>query len=138
MDIVSKKKRSAMMAAVRDKNTGPELLVRRALHACGYRFRLHRRDLPGRPDVVLPKHKTVIFVHGCFWHRHTGCKKATVPKSNADFWAKKFDQNLARDARAVAALRREGWRIITAWECELPNMAAAQDWVEKNLVASSR
>ncbi|USU08915.1 DNA mismatch endonuclease Vsr [Sphingomonadaceae bacterium OTU29MARTA1] len=106
------------MARVGQKNTKPEVLVRRALHGLGYRFRLHRGDLPGRPDIVLPKYKTVIFVHGCFWHRHPGCPKASTPKTRAEFWQDKFAANIARDDRNETALRAEGWHVLIVWECE--------------------
>jgi DNA mismatch endonuclease, patch repair protein len=117
-DTVDPRKRSEIMAAVRQRDTTPELRVRSTLHRAGYRFRLHRRDLPGSPDVVLPKHRLVVFVHGCFWHRHPGCKKATTPKANAEFWAAKFRRNVERDAEAVAGLEVLGWRVLTIWECE--------------------
>ena len=106
------------MARVKGKNTKPELLVRHALHALGYRFRLHRGNLPGRPDIVLPKYRTAIFVHGCFWHRHPGCSKATTPKTRTDFWQDKFETNIARDRRNVVALEDDGWQVLTVWECE--------------------
>lgn len=112
------------MSRVKGKNTKPEILVRRALHALGYRFRLHRGDLPGRPDIVLPKHKTVIFVHGCFWHRHPGCAKASTPKTRIDFWQDKFAANVARDSRNLDALREAGWQAIVVWECETKNPTA--------------
>ncbi len=92
--------------------------MRSVLHRMGYRFRLHRRDLPGRPDIVLPKHRTVVLVHGCFWHRHRGCRLAYSPKSQVTFWATKFGENVERDKRVASALRRRGWRVITVWECE--------------------
>jgi DNA mismatch endonuclease, patch repair protein len=117
-DTVDPRKRSEIMASVRQRDTTPELRVRSVLHRAGYRFRLHRRDLPGSPDVVLPKHRLVVFVHGCFWHRHPACKKATTPKANAEFWAAKFRKNVERDAEAVAALEVLGWRVLTIWECE--------------------
>lgn len=106
------------MARVGTKNTKPELLVRRALHRLGFRFRLHGRDLPGRPDIVLPKYRTAIFIHGCFWHRHPGCSKASTPKTRVDFWQDKFDANVARDRRNVIALESAGWRVLIVWECE--------------------
>ena len=108
-----------MMAAVRGADTGPEKTVRRALHQTGFRFRLHARDLPGRPDIVLPKHCVAIFVHGCFWHRHEGCRRCTTPKANRAFWTQKFSRNLARDHEACSALERAGWRIAIVWECAL-------------------
>ena len=111
-------KRSAMMARIGPRDTQPELAVRRSLHKFGYRFRLHGRDLPGRPDIILPRHKTVVFVHGCFWHRHAGCKFAYSPKSRIEFWAKKFEGNVARDERVRRELEGNGWRVLTIWECE--------------------
>jgi DNA mismatch endonuclease (patch repair protein) len=118
MDIVDKARRSAMMAGIRGKDTGPELMVRRAAHALGYRFRLHRRDLPGSPDLVFPARKKVIFVHGCYWHRHDGCRYATVPKSNSEFWAEKFEKNMARDRRVLEELAGLDWDAMVVWECE--------------------
>ena len=105
------------MSRIRGKDTKPELRVRSQLHRMGYRFRLHRKDLPGRPDIVLPKYDTVIFVHGCFWHRHKGCRFAYTPKTRVAFWETKFEQNVRRDCRNDAALRKRGWRIIRIWEC---------------------
>lgn len=110
--------RSANMAKVRGKNTRPEMAVRRAAHALGLRFRLHRRDLPGTPDLVFPKWKTALFVHGCFWHRHDRCAKASSPKTRAAFWQAKFDRNVARDGRSAEALQAAGWTVATVWECE--------------------
>jgi DNA mismatch endonuclease (patch repair protein) len=109
------------MSRVRSKDTKPELKVRRAAHALGLRFRLHRKDLPGKPDLVFPKHKTVIFVHGCFWHRHPHCTKASQPKTRADFWNEKFAANVARDSLAEKELETLGWRVLTVWECETRN-----------------
>lgn len=117
-DVFSKAKRSEVMSRISSKNTKPELAVRSALHKLGYRFRLHRRDLPGNPDIVLPRFATAVFVHGCFWHRHPGCKFAYVPCSRLQFWMKKFQANIERDRRARSALRKLGWRVITVWECE--------------------
>lgn len=107
------------MAAIKGRNTKPEILVRQILHAHGFRFRLHRRDLPGRPDIVLPKYKTVVFVNGCFWHQHVGCKFATKPSSRAEFWEAKLTRNVARDFENTAKLAELGWRVIVVWECEL-------------------
>jgi len=107
------------MSRIRSANTSPEVALRRALHALGLRFRLHRKDLPGKPDIVLPRYKAVVFVHGCFWHRHAGCKVASTPKSNVEFWVEKFDRNVARDERSKEALEGQGWRVIVVWECEL-------------------
>ena len=113
--------RSEMMAAVRSKNTKPEMLVRRLLHGYGYRYRLHRADLPGRPDLVFPARKKIIFVHGCFWHRHPRCPFSHVPKSNVAYWAPKLRKNKARDRRHLKALQLAGWRCLVLWECELGN-----------------
>jgi len=110
--------RSRIMSAVRRSHTGPELIVRKLLHGLGYRFRLQRRGLPGTPDIVLPKYRTVIFVHGCFWHRHEGCSKSTMPKKRAEFWREKFVRNVSRDQDVERALINEGWRVVTVWECE--------------------
>ena len=117
VDIVDKATRSRMMAGIGGKNTRPEMVVRKHLFAAGFRYRLHRRDLPGRPDIVLPKHKTVIFVHGCFWHRHAGCRFAATPATNAQFWQEKLDGNVERDRRATRALLAAGWRVLRVWEC---------------------
>lgn len=119
--------RSRNMAAIRGKDTLPELNVRRMLHGLGLRFRLHRRDLPGRPDIVLPRHRTVVFVHGCFWHRHEGCRYTTTPKTRLAFWQAKFDANVARDHRNRVALEEMGWRVLVMWECELRNAEALRD-----------
>ncbi|MCO5160014.1 MAG: very short patch repair endonuclease [Mesorhizobium sp.] len=106
------------MSRVAAKNTTPELAVRRQAHAMGLRFRLHRRDLPGCPDLVFVKYRTVVFVHGCFWHRHVGCSKATTPKSSVEYWKAKFERNEHRDAWALRALEKAGWRVLTIWECD--------------------
>jgi len=119
MDSISKERRSWNMSRIRSKNTRPELLVRSILHRSGYRFRLHARELPGRPDIVLPKWKTVVFVHGCFWHRHKGCRFAYSPKSQKAFWRNKFRENMKRDVRKAEALASSGWTVVTVWECEL-------------------
>lgn len=114
------------MAQVKGRNTGPEKAVRSLLHQLGYRFRLQRSDLPGKPDIVLPKFKTVLFVHGCFWHRHPGCKRATTPASNRDYWDKKFARTVARDAKNERELADMGWRVLVVWECELKDMDALE------------
>jgi DNA mismatch endonuclease (patch repair protein) len=116
-DIVSKAKRSEMMSGIRGKNTKPELRVRSYLHRAGLRFRIHPKNLPGTPDIVLPARKVAILVHGCFWHRHNRCQFAYQPRSNRRFWNRKFAENVARDVRKLAALRKAGWRVITVWEC---------------------
>lgn len=117
-DIVNSATRSRMMAAIMSKDTCPELRVRRYLHAAGFRFRLHRRDLPGSPDIVLPGYQTVVFVHGCFWHRHPGCRYATTPATRPEFWRKKFERNVERDQGNIAALKGLGWKVAVVWECE--------------------
>lgn len=119
MDRLSVNRRSWLMSRVRGENTTPELTVRKYLHALGFRYRLHDRNLPGKPDIVLPKYRTVVFVHGCFWHRHRGCRYASMPKSNVKFWKGKFELNVARDKRNAAALRKAGWRCLTIWGCEV-------------------
>ena len=121
------------MAGIKGINTRPEMLVRRALHAAGMRFRLHRRDLPGRPDIVLARHHAAIFVHGCFWHRHPNCRFATTPDSNARFWRAKFAQNVARDTKQRRALRRKGWRVLVVWECEVGKPSSVERIVKKIL-----
>ena len=110
--------RSDIMRAVKRANTAPEIIVRQVLHALGIRFRLHRRDLPGSPDVVLPRFRTVIFVHGCFWHRHPDCRYTTTPKTRLDYWLPKFAANIERDHRKEAQLQALGWRVLLVWECE--------------------
>lgn len=118
-DIVDKATRSRMMAGIRGRDTRPELELRRALHALGFRFRLQSKDLPGRPDILLPGRRAAIFVHGCFWHRHRGCRFSTTPATRREFWNEKFAANLARDERNTAALRALGWRVAIVWECAL-------------------
>jgi DNA mismatch endonuclease (patch repair protein) len=121
MDTLNKEQRSKVMSRVGSSNTMPEIKVRKLLHGLGYRFRLHRRDLPGTPDIVLPGHRSVILVHGCFWHRHKGCRDASSPKTRREFWKNKFDENVRRDHRKAIALRRLGWRVVVVWECQLQN-----------------
>ena len=118
-DIVDQQTRSRMMSGIRGKDTKPELALRRALHARGFRFRLHSKHVHGRPDLVLPKRHAVVFVHGCFWHRHEGCSYATTPATRAKFWQAKFEANVARDSTVRGALLAEGWRVATIWECAL-------------------
>ena len=119
MDIISKEKRSWNMSRIRSKDTNPEKIVRSLLHRMGYRFRLHVKDLPGKPDIVLPKYKMVIFVHGCFWHRHPKCKYAYTPKSRVDFWEKKFADNIARFKIVKKELAHLKWKVVVIWECEI-------------------
>ena len=126
-DIVSEEQRSYIMSKVASKDTKPELLVRSFLHRAGFRFRIHGKKLPGRPDLVLPKHQSVVFVHGCFWHRHNGCAKATMPATRVAFWREKFERNVARDLTNQADLRNLGWRVIVLWECEIATIAARED-----------
>lgn len=118
MDTIGPAERSAVMSKVRSRDTKPERRVRAAAHAMGLRFRLYRRDLPGRPDLVFPRYKTVIFVHGCFWHAHPGCARATMPKSRQEFWRKKLERNIERDQAATDALTSMGWHVAVIWECE--------------------
>ena len=118
-DIVDPVTRGRMMSGIRGRNTAPELMVRSALHRAGLRFRIHQRRLAGTPDIALPKWNAVVFVHGCFWHRHEGCRYAYLPRSNRRFWMAKFRATVARDRRKASALRRSGWRVFTIWECQL-------------------
>ncbi|MGS1041512.1 very short patch repair endonuclease [Burkholderia glumae] len=124
MDILAPGQRSRLMSRIRGKDTGPELKVRQLAYALGVRFRLHRRDLPGSPDLVFASRRKVIFVHGCYWHRHSGCRYAYSPKSNVEFWQSKFAANVARDRLAVTALEETGWQVLVVWECETQNVEA--------------
>ncbi len=118
-DVHTPQQRSFNMSRIRGTNTKPEMLVRKFLHAQGFRYKLHDKTLPGKPDLVLPKYKTVIFIHGCFWHGHENCKYFVVPKTRTDWWLNKINTNKANDAKAIQALKKDGWKIITVWECEL-------------------
>ena len=122
MDIISKERRSWNMSRIKGKDTRPEIAVRSLIHKMGYRFRLHRKDLPGKPDIVLPKYNTVIFVHGCFWHRHKGCKYAYTPKSRVKFWKNKFAGTVKRDKQHLKQLKENGWEVFIVWECETKDM----------------
>ncbi len=123
MDVHSPEQRSYNMSQIRGKNTGPEITLRKWLWREGLRYRLHRKDLPGKPDIVFPKYRTVLLVHGCFWHRHS-CKAATMPASNQHFWIHKFEMTIERDRRNARELRRLGWRVLTVWECALKKQDA--------------
>ncbi len=136
-DVVSPNVRSRMMSGIKGKNTQPEILVRRLLFASGYRFRLHRRDLPGTPDIAMPGRKIAIFVHGCFWHFHHGCRFAKMPATRPDFWETKLEANVARDRRAVEKLKALGWRVLCVWECAMRDAEVAENlqvamssWIE--------
>lgn len=129
-DTLTPLQRSERMSRIRSRHTKPELWVRRMLHARGFRFRLHRADLPGRPDLTLPKYKAVVFVQGCFWHAHH-CQKGRIPSTRPDFWKEKFEKNKRRDARNTRALRASGWRVLSIWECELASPADRERAVER-------
>lgn len=107
------------MSSVKGKNTKPEILIRKLLHSLGYRFRLHRKDLPGKPDIVLPRYKTVVFINGCFWHQHQGCKASHIPASHGEYWRNKLERNVARDKKNLQMLQGMGWHVIVIWECEV-------------------
>ncbi len=130
-DSISKKHRSWNMSRIRSKNTNPERIVRSMLHKMGYRFRLHRGNLPGKPDIVLSKYKTVIEVRGCYWHRHEGCKYAYNPKSNVNFWREKFKRNVERDRANEKALGELGWKVIIIWECEVKDNTFLMNKIKK-------
>lgn len=135
-DVFSKRKRSEVMSRIRGTNTKPELRVRSILHRMGYRFRVNVATLPGRPDIVLPRFRTVVLVHGCFWHRHSDCRFATIPKTRTDFWSAKFSGNISRDKVKQRELRRLGWRVLTIWECELRNLGALARRISRGIGAS--
>jgi DNA mismatch endonuclease Vsr len=118
-DVFTKSKRSEVMSRIRSRDTGPERAVRSMLHGMGYRFRLHVADLPGKPDIVLPRYRTAIFVHGCFWHRHKGCRFCYTPKSRLQFWLDKFESNIRRDNEVKKLLCKQKWNVLVVWECEL-------------------
>ena len=130
-DPLSTDRRSWNMSQIKGKNTKPEVLVRKFLHSHGYRFRIHRKDLPGKPDIVLPKYKTVIFVHGCFWHRHENCKYSSTPKTHTEFWEEKFRRNIERDRQNIANLESLGWRVIIVWECEVKDLSYRETLLDK-------
>src|SRR5262249_28721277 len=118
MDILTPEARSRLMSRIRGRNTGPEIVVRQVLHSMGYRFRLHNQALPGTPDIVLQRYRLIFFVHGCFWHRHPGCRFAYMPKSRIGFWQEKFEKNAARDQKARETLEGHGWKVRVIWECQ--------------------
>lgn len=126
-DTVTPEARSRIMARVKSKGMKPEMQVRRLLHGLGYRYRLHRADLPGRPDLVFPSRCKVVFVNGCFWHRHDGCPRVRIPATNREYWIAKLDRNHARDARNVVALVEQGWAVLTVWECQLRDLPATAE-----------
>lgn len=138
MDKLSQADRSRVMSSVHERNTKPELVVRQALHSLGFRFRLHKKDLPGKPDIVLAKYKTCIFVHGCFWHQHPGCKRASRPSSNIQFWDSKLKRNIERDKENMEALARLGWRVIVIWECETKDTEILKRLLDKFLRRGER
>ena len=125
--------RSRNMSSIKSKNTKPEIKVRKVLHSMGYRFRLHRKDLPGSPDIVLPKYKTVIFVHGCFWHRHENCKYASNPKTRKEFWENKFKTNVKRDKEIQEKIKNIGWKSVVIWECEVRNIESIEEKIKRFL-----
>lgn len=133
VDTLSPEKRSWTMSRVRSKNTKPELKVRSLLHRLGFRFRLDGTKFPGNPDIVLRKHKTVIFVNGCFWHRHKSCKKSSLPKSNKEFWQSKLDRNAERDILNLKAIASLGWKPLVVWECELKDMTKLAEWLKTEI-----
>lgn len=130
VDFVSPDKRSKIMRGVKQKDTRPEIIVRKALHAAGFRFRLHARNLPGSPDIVLPKYNTVIFVHGCFWHQHEACQDGRMPASRTEYWEPKLRRNRERDAEKAGALEEKGWKVMTIWECEAKDADRLADAIQ--------
>ena len=129
-DVYDQAQRSNVMRSVRSENTRPEVIVRQIVHALGYRFRLHRQDLPGKPDIVLPKHRKIILVHGCFWHQHPGCKDADRPQSNTEYWNRKLDRNVQRDQEHMAVLTASSWQVLIVWTCETRNKDQLQQKLE--------
>lgn len=130
-DVMTKEQRSRCMAAIKGKDTMPEMIVRKYLFSCGLRFRIQVRKLPGNPDIVLPKYKTVIFVDGCFWHGHEDCRYFRLPKSNVEFWKAKIERNVARDVRNEVALKALGWRVVRVWECEIKTVAQREEYLKR-------
>jgi len=140
MDVFSREKRSQIMSRVSGKDTKPELIVRSQLHKLGYRFRLHRKDLPGKPDITLPRHKKVIFVHGCFWHGHTDCRRSKRPAINKKFWDEKLDKNIKRDAENIKKLQKLGWKVLVIWTCEVHDINKLKKhlllFLEENIISA--
>ena len=132
-DRFTPEKRRQIMSSVKGQDSGAEKLVRRMIHGLGFRFRLHRADLPGKPDVVLPRHRKIVFVHGCFWHGHSGCSRSKRPSTNLEFWNKKLDGNVRRDIRCQRSLRRMGWRVLVVWGCEIGRREALLNKLERFL-----
>lgn len=130
-DFLTTAQRSERMSKIRGRDTRPELVLRKLLHARGFRYRLHRADLPGKPDLVLKRYRAIVFVHGCFWHRHLGCSISTTPKSNTKFWMEKFERNVVRDQRNIQALKNLGWHVHVVWECELASAVKAEVAVDR-------
>ena len=133
MDKISPQRRSANMRRIRSKDTSPELMLRRLIHGLGYRFRLHRKDLPGRPDLVFTERRKIIFVHGCFWHQHSDCREGRIPGSRLDYWMPKLKKNQIRDAANRALLKEQGWKVLIIWECELTDISVVKRAVKKFL-----
>jgi len=130
MDTFSKEQRSNCMSRIRSKNTVPEMSVRKALTGLGIRYRLHKSELPAKPDIVISKNKTVILVNGCFWHQHKGCKRKSMPKSNKDYWRRKLERNVSKQKNDIRALKKLGWRVVVIWECQTKDV----DWLKKRLI----
>lgn len=133
MDHINKEKRSWNMSRITSKNTKPEIIVRSALHKAGFRFRLHGKDLPGAPDIVLPKYKTVVFVHGCYWHVHKGCKRSNLPKSNLLYWTVKFEKNIQRDKKLKKELKKMGYNVYVIWECQTKKIESIISRIKKQI-----
>jgi DNA mismatch endonuclease, patch repair protein len=136
MDKISAERRSANMRRIRSKNTSPELALRRFLHGLGYRFRLHRKDLPGQPDLIFPGRRKVIFVHGCFWHQHPSCREGRIPGSRIEYWEPKLKRNQTRDAATQRLLKEQGWRVLVIWECELTDLKSLRSRLKRFLGGS--
>jgi DNA mismatch endonuclease (patch repair protein) len=135
MDIWTKQKRSEVMSKIRSKNTKPEILLRSALFRLGFRFRIHKKELPGKPDIVLPKYKTAIFVHGCFWHYHKDCREGRIPNTNSKFWKEKLERNIKKDEDHILKLKAIGWKVLVIWECEIEkDIETILDVIAKKLI----